>query len=101
MRLPSILNLIKNHLADTREQAVKIRLALREGFTLDANELMETHGLEAIPVPENAYSACIKPRHEIEYFNAGDPYVPTLMRIDGGNWFIGCWGDSLARLERR
>ena len=100
MRLPSIKNLVKNRLVDTREEALAVREALRQDFTLDADKIMGTCGLKAIPVPEDAYNNCVTPRHEIEYFDTGDPYVATVMRIDGGSWFIGCWGDTLARLDR-
>lgn len=100
MRLPSVKALIQNHLADTRKQAEEIRDALWNGEHKAVNRLLETCGLEAVCIPEGAYSNCEKPRHEVEYFNPGDPYVQTVMRIDGGSWFIGCWGDTLSWLER-
>ena len=99
-RLPSVKNLIQNELANTPKDALAVRDALRNGHIRDANILMNTCGLEAIPIPEDAYSNCTTPRHEIEYFNTGDPYIFTVMRVDGKSWFIGCWGDTLARLDR-
>lgn len=100
MRLPSIKNLIKNHLVDTLEDAKEIRNCLEEHQYPRANKLMDTCGLESICIPDDAWNNCQTPRHVIDYFNPGDPYVATVMRIDGGSWFIGCWGDTLARLDR-
>jgi hypothetical protein len=100
VRLPSVKALIAHGLADTRKKAEEIRDALWNGEHKAVNRLLETWGVESICVPEGCFDRCETPRHEIEYFNPGDPYTATVMRIDRGSWFIGCWGDSLSWLER-
>lgn len=101
MRLPSVTRLMAARLADTRKQAEEIRDALWNGQTSKANRLMDTCGIETIPWPANAFSECIVPDHTLEYFNAGDTYATTLLRIDGGSWFVGCWGDTFVACIRR
>ena len=41
---------------------------------------------------------CQTPKYLIEYFNTGDTYTPTVMRINKKSWFIGCWGDTVESL---
>ena len=101
MRLPSVKALIQNHFADTSAQARAIREALTSRLHKTANRLMETHGVETICWPEGAFSNCEAPDHTLEYFNAGDTYSATVLRIDGGAWFIGCWGDTYEAMTRR
>ena len=101
MRTPSVKSLIQNDLSDTREQAEEVREALWNDKLTLANRLMGTWGLECIPWPANAFSECITPNHELEYFNAGDPYVPTLVRIDKGSWFVKGYGDVFEACLRR
>ncbi len=57
--------------------------------------------LEAACWPEEAYNNCETPRWEIEYFNAGDPYIPCIMRVNNngvkGAWRIAPTGDFIER----
>ena len=101
MRVPSVKALIEANLADIPDCAKEIREALWAGDLVKASNLMETHGVECIPWPADAFSQCITPNHELEYFNTGDPYVPTLVRIDGGSWFIKGYDDVLEACIRR
>jgi hypothetical protein len=51
-----------------------------------ADELCQTYGVEYIPSGKNKRSPAI------EYCNIGDPYVPTLMFVNG-QYGVGCWGN--------
>jgi hypothetical protein len=55
-----------------------------------ASEITECHGVEYIEQGSNDKSP------SIEYVNAGDPYVPTLMWTRG-RYVVGCWGDIVER----
>lgn len=56
---------------------------------------------ESVCWPEQAYNNCETPRWEIEYFNAGDPYIPCIMRVNNngvkGAWRIAPTGDFIER----
>ncbi len=54
------------------------------------DELCETFGVEYIPEGRSAKSPAI------EYLNAGDTYVATLLYV-AGNYRVGCWGDIVER----
>lgn len=56
-----------------------------------ASEITECHGVEYIPAGSNARSPAI------EYCNAGDAYVSTLMYVSGRGYRVGCWGDIVER----
>ena len=60
-----------------------IRLAI-------ADEILGTHGVESIPAGRNRRSPAI------EYCNAGDPYIPTLLRVNG-SYRVGDWGSITER----
>ena len=55
-----------------------------------ASEITECHGVEYIEAGRGAKSPTI------EYVNAGDPYITTLMWTRG-RYCIGCWGDIVER----
>ncbi len=55
-----------------------------------ASEITECHGVEYIEAGSNQKSPAI------EYANAGDPYVATLMRING-RYRVGYYGDIVER----
>ena len=58
------------------------------------NEALSLHGVEAIPADDcNVFDP-----PAVEYLNAGDPYVSTLLYIRG-RWRVGCWGDVVERME--
>lgn len=61
-----------------------------------ADELLETHGVEAVFSP-NGYG--VNPA--LSYCNAGDTYSLTLLfRHDLGRWVVSTFGDQVERLER-
>lgn len=101
IKLPSIKSLIEYNLACDEEDAKAIRDALYVGDTAMANSIMGTSGIECIPWPRNAFNNCQTPTHTLKYFNAGDPYVPTLVSLDGRPWYIACYGDVLESRERK
>jgi len=52
------------------------------------NELLETHGVEAVfGGPNHVYPY-------LEYLNVGDPYMPTII-LHRGVWSVGCYADYL------
>lgn len=56
---------------------------------LDA--LGETHGVEAFQVDDGGWC---------QYLNAGDPYVPTLIRFRG-RCRVACWGDIVEKFAKQ
>lgn len=57
-----------------------------------ADEIIETHGVEHIPRGRNSNSP------SIDYCNAGDPYVTTLLYFPAtGTFRVDCWGDTVER----
>lgn len=60
-----------------------IRLAI-------ADEILGTHGVEYIPAGRGRRSPAIA------YCNAGDPYIPTLLRLNGV-YRVGDWGSITER----
>lgn len=54
------------------------------------NAELETYGVEYVPAGRGAKSPAI------EYCNAGDAYVTTILRVNG-QYRIGCWGDLVER----
>lgn len=62
------------------------------------DQLIGTFGVEFISF-ENPGDFVAWPRG-IEYCNAGDTYIDTVLYVDG-RYSIGCWGDRLESWERR
>lgn len=61
-----------------------------------ANEVCGTHGVEAVRYKNG--------RVAFEYLNAGDPYVPTLIRWNDGRtrrYVVKSWGDIVERSNKR
>jgi hypothetical protein len=57
-----------------------------------ADEILGTHGVEYIPAGHNTKSPAI------EYCNAGDPYITTLLYFPASGTFrVDCWGDTVER----
>ena len=65
-------------------------LELRTTKLSIASEIMGCYGVEYIPAGKGKRSP------SIEYVNAGDGYIPTLMRVNG-DYKVGCWGDIVER----
>ncbi len=65
-------------------------MSLDHAIMLIADEILGTHGIEHTPRGSNAKSPAI------DYCNAGDPYVTTLLYVNG-NFRVGCWGDIVER----
>lgn len=60
------------------------------------NELLETHGVEALRGRGDQYQAIA------EYLNTGDTYSPTLLfRHDTGTFRLTTWGDFVEANEKR
>ena len=59
-----------------------------------ANEILETHGVEALFMPGE-----FRPLYT--YCNTGDSYVSTLIRDHAkGRWLVGSWGDIVENDRR-
>ena len=101
MRLPSVKKLLGERLVNTRNEATLVRHFLSENKLKKANKILDMYGVETIGWPNGCWSNCQEPTHTLEYFNAGDTYNTTLLRIDGGSWFVGCWGDTYESMERK
>jgi hypothetical protein len=56
-----------------------------------ADEILGTHGVEYIKAGHGSKSPAI------EYCNAGDPYVSTLVYVSGQGYRVACWGDIVER----
>jgi len=99
MNLPSVKTL--EPITRDREAAKKVRRLL-EGIRLgpittalmriDQEDLIPRgYGVETIRRGEGKKSP------GIHYINRGDPYVSTLMYIEGLGFRVGCWGDIVER----
>jgi hypothetical protein len=55
------------------------------------NELLQAHGVEYVPAGAGRHSPAF------EYVNMGDTYTATVLRLTGGRYRIGCWGDIVER----
>jgi len=55
------------------------------------NEILGAHVVEHIPAGSNAKSPAI------DYVNMGDTYDATILRLPGGRYRVGCWGDIVER----
>ena len=55
------------------------------------NELLGAHGVEYIDSGSGVNSPAM------HYINTGDTYTATVLRLAGGRYRIGCWGDIVER----
>ena len=86
-------------------KTIHTRLNVRWHVAKRVRELMEANGslaeigkaldvhddVEFIPSGKGDRSP------SIEYLNTGDPYEVTVMKIGGGRWVIGAWGDIVEK----
>lgn len=124
--IPSIKTLTQlfdpRHHEDPRKQAIKLRRLLdgrdepeevspacaawvrqcyhrpsrHERVMCAADELMETHGVEAIFRPDS------ETEPHLSYCNMGDPYLLTLVYLhETGRYVVASYGDEVERAERR
>ncbi|MCE9684602.1 hypothetical protein [Halomonas alkalisoli] len=67
-----------------------------ELFMRAANALLDSHGVELIRGEGIGDGS----GDDLEYVNAGDPYVPTLIR-QGGSLYLAGQGDMVEAIEQR
>lgn len=93
---PSIKSLMsKLKLDKPKAQAIKAimdgpPIVNGDGRLRRIDKILGTHGVELISAGSGSKSP------EINYCNTGDPYTPTIMRVNG-QWRIGCWDDIVEK----
>ena len=55
------------------------------------NDVAECYGVEYVAPGHNARSP------GFEYLNTGDPYCPTIIRLNSGRYIVSSWGDIVER----
>lgn len=98
MRLPSVKTL--SEITNSVEAAKELRKLLEDNADYmtpwKVLDLCDVHvrngsGTEHIERGHNEKSP------PIDYVNCGDPYVSTLMYVEGRGYQVGCWGDIVER----